>query len=173
MTRLANAHFINFKRFTDLTITRIPESAHLVVIAGPNGSGKSSIFDGFRVWHAANGAVGGYPWDETYGTKAGAPSIGWPEHVTLNFYGGLPAGPEDRKRLVYIRTAFRNEPDFRITSFANLGSPLDVQRIQKLIDNDLSVSDNFQRLILETIKGVYDDTVPDSATKKELRERII
>jgi hypothetical protein len=172
MARLANVHFISYKRFTDLTITGIPESARLIVLAGPNGSGKSSIFDGFRLWHAANGSSGGYPWDESYGAKVGTPSISWPQHVILNLHGGMPDG-EDRKRLVYIRTAFRNEPDFNISSFSNLASPLDVNRIQRLIDNDMSVSDNFQRLIMETIRGVYDDDVPDSATKKEIRERII
>ena len=35
----------NFKRFTDLTITEIPETAKLVVMIGPNGCGKSSVFD--------------------------------------------------------------------------------------------------------------------------------
>ena len=30
----------NFKRFTDLTVTEIPETAKLVVLVGPNGSCK-------------------------------------------------------------------------------------------------------------------------------------
>jgi len=34
-----------FKRFTDLTISEIPETAKLVVLVGPNGSGKTSIFE--------------------------------------------------------------------------------------------------------------------------------
>ena len=35
----------DFKRFTDLTIEGLPETAKLVVMVGPNGSGKSSVFD--------------------------------------------------------------------------------------------------------------------------------
>ncbi len=37
----------NFKRFTDLTISDIPESSKLVLLIGSNGSGKSCVFDAF------------------------------------------------------------------------------------------------------------------------------
>ncbi len=37
----------NFKRFTDLTISEIPNESRLVLIIGSNGSGKSSLFDAF------------------------------------------------------------------------------------------------------------------------------
>lgn len=40
-------HIENFKRFTDLTISDIPETSKLVLIIGSNGSGKSSLFDAF------------------------------------------------------------------------------------------------------------------------------
>ncbi|MEO7765827.1 MAG: AAA family ATPase [Ferruginibacter sp.] len=38
----------NFKRFTDLSIQDIPETAKLVLLIGNNGSGKSSVFDAFE-----------------------------------------------------------------------------------------------------------------------------
>ncbi|GLU56816.1 AAA family ATPase [Dyadobacter frigoris] len=38
----------NFKRFTDLSIKRIPENTKLVLLIGANGSGKSSVFDAFE-----------------------------------------------------------------------------------------------------------------------------
>lgn len=41
----------NFKRFTDLTITNIPETARLIVLVGPNGSGKTSLFEAFNHWY--------------------------------------------------------------------------------------------------------------------------
>lgn len=170
--RLATAHFIGFKRFTDTLISDLPAEARLVVLAGPNGSGKSSIFDGFRTWHGASGGQG-YGWDETYGTKVGTAAISWPEHVKLTFHEAMPTGPEERKRMVYIRSAFRNEADFAINNFSRLGSPLDSPRINRLIDNDVSVSDNYQRLIMQTIDGIYDSAIPDSATKGEIRDRII
>ena len=45
--RITGVHLKNYKRFTDLQITGIPQSARLVVMVGPNGSGKSSVFDAF------------------------------------------------------------------------------------------------------------------------------
>ena len=40
----------NFKRFTDLTIEGLPETAKLVVMIGPNGCGKSSVFDALNCY---------------------------------------------------------------------------------------------------------------------------
>lgn len=170
--RLSAAKFNGYKRFTDLQILDIPATARLVVLAGPNGSGKSSIFDGFRHWHGAHGGVG-YGWDESYGKKVGTPPISWPEHVKLEFHASIPEGADERKRMVYIRSAFRNEADFVVNNFSRLASPLDSPRVNRLIDNDVSVSDNYQRLIMQTIDGIYDPSIPDSATKGEIRNRII
>lgn len=39
----------DFKRFTDLTIKEIPETAKLIVMIGPNGCGKSSVFDALKL----------------------------------------------------------------------------------------------------------------------------
>jgi len=112
-------------------------------------------------------------WDETYGTKAGSPAISWPEHVKLTFHDTLPTGPDELKRMVYLRSAFRNEADFAINNFNRLPSPLDTPRVNRLIDNDISVSDNYQRLIMQTIDGIYDSSIPDATTKGEIRDRII
>ncbi len=43
--RITKVHLQNFKRFTDLTIDKIPAETKLVLLIGANGSGKSSIFD--------------------------------------------------------------------------------------------------------------------------------
>jgi len=45
--RIKSLELKNFKRFTDLTISDIPETAKLVLLIGSNGSGKSSVFDAF------------------------------------------------------------------------------------------------------------------------------
>ena len=57
--RIKRIHLENFKRFTDLTIEGIPETAKLVVLIGPNGCGKSSLFDSFKTWHLIKGYSNG------------------------------------------------------------------------------------------------------------------
>jgi AAA15 family ATPase/GTPase len=55
--RIHSLRLQNFKRFTDLTIESIPDSAKLVLLIGSNGCGKSSVFDAFHfaVSSRANG----------------------------------------------------------------------------------------------------------------------
>ncbi len=52
--RIKKIELKNFKRFTDLTISDIPDTSKLVLVIGSNGSGKSSLFDAFdwigKVW---------------------------------------------------------------------------------------------------------------------------
>ena len=48
----------DFKRFTDLTIEGLPETAKLVVMIGPNGCGKSSVFDALKLKDCFPNAVG-------------------------------------------------------------------------------------------------------------------
>ena len=43
--RIRDIYLTGFKRFTDLTIEGIPDTAKLVILVGPSGSGKSSLFD--------------------------------------------------------------------------------------------------------------------------------
>jgi hypothetical protein len=45
--RIRKIELKNFKRFTDLTISSIPDTSKLVLVIGSNGSGKSSLFDAF------------------------------------------------------------------------------------------------------------------------------
>ncbi|UKI56716.1 MAG: AAA family ATPase [Treponema succinifaciens] len=45
----------DFKRFTNLLIKGIPESAKLVVLVGPNGCGKTSLFEAFNHWYKLKG----------------------------------------------------------------------------------------------------------------------
>ncbi|MXW59024.1 MAG: AAA family ATPase [Acidimicrobiia bacterium] len=73
---VSSAQFTNFKRFTDLKIEGLPQSARLVVLTGPNGSGKSAIFEGFN-WYRRDFGGWGQVHDPAYFPKtdrAGRPS---------------------------------------------------------------------------------------------------
>lgn len=168
--RIKSIHLKKFKRFTDTVIQNIPQSARLVVLAGPNGSGKSSIFDGMHTWHGAQGAP--MSWDVTYGLKAGETNSGnWQDHVTIEFHEELPAF-EERRKLVYLRTAFRNQADFAVSEF-KVASPLDESKVQRMIDNDMNVSENYNRLVMRSIQDLYGDHLPADMPRENVRDRLI
>lgn len=161
----------SFKRFHDLTITGLPVTARVVVLAGPNGTGKSSLFDGFKTWHHIHGGHGA-ALSPDYHLKVGDPPLDWGSLVQVEFDEALPAGAEDRKKLFYIRSAYRNEADFSISSFQRLASALETPSVSRLIENDAVVSNNFQRLVSLTLEGVYSGNW-DASSVAELRDAFI
>lgn len=135
----------SFKRFHDLTLADLPASAKLVVLAGPNGTGKSSLFDAFKAWHQIHGGHNAALTPE-YHLKVGDPPLDWHSVVDIQFHEPVPTGAEERRKLFYVRSAYRNEADFSISSFNRMPSALDAAPVPRLIDNDAVVSSNFQRL---------------------------
>ena len=55
--KIKSIHLKDFKRFTDLQIEDIPETAKLVVMIGPNGCGKSSVFDALMLNAFLGGSI--------------------------------------------------------------------------------------------------------------------
>lgn len=161
----------HFRRFTDLTISGLPATARLVVLAGPNGTGKSSVFDAFRTWQFFTGGVSGSG-DTSYFWKHGEPEPGWPGAAVLDFHEPIPATAEGRKKIFYIRSAYRNDPDFTATELRRAGPLLDRPRIGRLIDNDATVQENYRRLIAQTVDGVYGGS-HDADTVKNFRDGFI
>lgn len=159
-----------FKRFTDLSILELPETAKLVVLTGPNGSGKSSLFDAFRMWHVFHGGGGGQ--NEDYHFKKGATALPWGQHINIEFHDEVPVSPEDKKKTIYIRSAYRNEPNFITQRINRMGSVLDGRKISMLIENDSVVSENYQRLVSSSIESLYSGD-HDSKKVCELRELFI
>jgi predicted ATPase len=160
-----------FKRFTNLSILDIPRSARLILLAGPNGTGKSSLFDGFKVWHHVKARVDSR-WEVSYHSKVGLPDLVLGEGVEIDFHEEVPTTEEERKKVVYVRSAYRNEPEFAIRALERRGDVYTGPNIGKLIENDVKVSDNYQRLVSETLEGVYSRQF-DSLTVPELREAFI
>lgn len=157
----------NFKRFSDTTITDIPETARLVVLVGPNGCGKSSLIDAAQTWRNRN-------WDETYHLKQTPGAQGnWNQAVSLSFYDPQPANNDDqRRKAVYARSAYRNEAEFELNQLTRVEPALHENRINRLIENDQAVSLNYRRLVSQGFEDVYERADP-ALTMGEFRERSI
>ena len=48
--KIKEVKLTDFRRFSNLTIRSIPQTAKLIVLLGRNGSGKSSVFDAFSLF---------------------------------------------------------------------------------------------------------------------------
>jgi len=165
--KISTVRLRNFKRFTDLLIRDIPSTAKLVVVVGPNGCGKSSLFDAFLHWYRQKAAFGIHH-DELYFRKDFQQPFGWDQSVEVTLHGNVPA----KRGCLYIRTAYRNDPDFSISGFSRPNVPSDTIRFSRVIDNDQTVSENYQRLVYDTTAAVY-DPANDSKTVRALREELI
>lgn len=157
----------DFKRFTDLEISEISENVKLVLITGPNGSGKSSLFDAFIHWHRMK-AGWGYENDNLFYQKGYSELFDWTNSVQVDVHGGH----KPTKGSLYVRTAYRNDPDFTISGLNRLSSPVEELRLTKSIQNDQTVSQNYQRLVYDTISGVYSRN-NDNKTVETLRNELI
>jgi predicted ATPase len=170
---IASVHLQSFRRFTDLKLDLADVKPKLVILCGPNGSGKSSFFDALRI--KVTMQHGGWNNDRDYYLKAGVPN---PFGIDLSanqanvVFHDLDPNLAVPKSAVYVRTAYRNDPEFAISTLNRANSPLDGPQAQRMIDNDAQVSDNYQRLVGQTIDSLYGGT-DDGLTGREIRDRLI
>jgi predicted ATPase len=171
--KIREIRLTNFKKFTDAKITDIPSSARIVLLVGSNGCGKSSLIDAAQTWFRFNGAqIGGY-WDESYHKKqvAGVTN-GWQNNVTLTFYDPQPLSIDQRQKTVYVRSAYRNDPEFQLDHLTRVAPAVQESRINRLIDNDQAVSLNYRRLVSQGFEEIYERAQPE-LTIGEFREQSI
>lgn len=165
--RISSVRLKNFKRFTDLLVHDIPSTAKLVVVVGPNGCGKSSLFDALLHWYRRSVGFGIHG-EEVYFRKDSKQPFGWEESVEVTLYGGV----SPKKGSLYVRTAYRNDPDFSISGINRPNIPSDTVRFNRVIENDQTVSENYQRLVYDTTAAIY-DLANDAKTVQALREELI
>ena len=173
--RIKGLRLTNYKRFTNLRIDDIPDSARLVVLIGPNGTGKSSLFDAFllksqglRSNHALQGEKGDYYLKDNY--VSGHPGTTHEVWNTINieFHSGEPA--KDRWSAIFnIRSPYRNEADFRLTSLARVAPSTETARFERIIDPDQAVSDNYKRLTWKRMADL-DTDAPGNITFDQYRK---
>lgn len=152
-----------FRRFESLSIPDLPP-ARMIILAGPNGSGKSSLFDAFSVWLQANHT--GLNWDEKYYSRQQSKS-GWHEQVQIEL-----DRPNSGKKTFYLRSAYRNEPDFLLQRLSKLEDPEQQLRVHRMIDPDGSVSENYQRLAADAFEDAF-ARADEAVTLRDFREATI
>lgn len=162
-----------FKRFTDLTVSEIPESTKLIVLVGPNGSGKTSLFEAFNHWYMYKGFHSTGNKDYFDKNKDGNNQNWYQDKVNIEFYN-QPAfnNNEEIKGKFYFRSAYRNDADFTVNSLNKQDDPSLTIRLATLMQNDITVSENYQRLISKTLSGVYEIN-NNQKTVEQLREELI
>jgi len=151
-----------FKRFTDLTITGLPASARLVVLLGINGRGKSSVFEGLNQWKRQHNVEYFHP--KFQDKAAGSPL------VSITFH---EEGTQDRRKAVYLRSAYRNEAHFQTTSISAPSTVEDEEanRLELLVHDDRRVQQNYNRIVANTTNDIFrEEGADDPTTKRKLRD---
>jgi hypothetical protein len=164
--RISKIKLNGFRRFVDLEIKDIPESAKLVVLAGPNGSGKSSIFDAllYKYRYSFVGATN----DPSYFRRTNNSNFNPINSIAIELHGN-----QDISRgTVYIRSAYRNDPDFSTTSLSRQGEILDRVSLSRLIEVDATVSTNYARLASQAMEDLFVNEAA-STTVGDYRDKII
>ncbi len=164
-----------FKRFTDLLITDIPKTAKLVILVGPNGCGKTSVFEGLNHWYKYNGFRS--RGDKDYYVKEADKDIvnsdNWYNNrVSISIHDGSLTNQNEIHGSFYFRTAHRNEPDFTTNNLSKQDNPKERIKYNTLMDTDCTVSENYQRLVSNTLSGVFNHQ-NDNKSVKDLREELI
>ena len=177
--RIKSIHLQEFKRFTDLKITNLPETTKLVVMIGPNGCGKSCVFDALHAKAVVRHHWGWRNEHMTYWNKQDSlddgdksSSFNDNEKIKVEFHGASPTDRESWKRAIYARSAYRNDPSAQIEQLSRVGPAVDEHRFVRMIENDEAVRLNYQRIASDGFEDAY-ERCDGTMTLDELRSQLL
>ena len=170
--RIKEIRLKNYKRFTELTIADLPATARLVVLVGPNGTGKSSVFDSFLLKahsSVSNQRLSGDT--EQYYEKVlqSQTTHEVVSHVQIEFHD-VGEGDVDWRSAFQVRSAYRNESDFRIEQLGATRPEDAGPRLTRIIDPDVSVSKNYGRMAWKRMQDL-DRDAPEELKFGEYRRK--
>ena len=171
--KISEIKLAKFKRFKDLTVSGLPETAKLVVLVGPNGCGKSSLFDAIYAhaqWLGRINTQRTNYYDRASDLSADA--TGSSKSVSISFHNTHPNTRDDWEKAVYVRSAYRNDPSFVVETLGKVGSALKEQRFHRMIDNDQVASKNYLRLVSQALEGAF-ESMDGSKTLDNFRDEIL
>lgn len=163
----------NFKRFTDLTLQNVPESAKLVLLIGSNGSGKSSVFDAFEVLNRYRQSD--FSDNDNYYSK------NRPFQIIVDFGNGFIADTDveiirDATVLkvayqsYYGRSSFRQIPKLTRTQLgAKFNIRADSDRPYYFIDRDERFENDLEHILGMLLKEFFQT----DTDKSEIKDKVI
>ena len=95
--------------------------------------------------------------------------IGKMRLVNVSFYDHSGRVPQNA---VYVRSAHRNVPSFSFDQLKKVGSVLAEEKIKRMIDNDATVSNNYQRLFSMAVESALESMSADTTLGK-FRDKIL
>ncbi|MEX2457835.1 MAG: AAA family ATPase [Actinomycetota bacterium] len=95
----------------------------------------------------------GWTFQQDYHIKAGDVASGSSDQVSLEFEGEI-VGLDPRK-LIYVRSAYRHEPDFHSSSIQRSKDLFAATQSPRMIDPESKVSDNYQRLAAAAFDDLF------------------
>ena len=155
--KLKQVKIRNFRKFTNLTVKNILESVRLIILVGPNGCGKSSFLDALSIWSSVKGNIG-YEWKHEYHAKVTATEEEANHHrildnIQVEFYNENKSLNQYRKCL-RIRSAYRNDPEFKVDSIERVPSVLEEKRNSLMVNNDQETSRNYKRIVSSALQDL-------------------
>jgi len=161
----------NFKRFVDLTIEGIPNTAKLIILVGPSGSGKSSLFEAINAWGKDHTNS---RYDPEYYRRDAQPTNSRSQEPFRNLGVTINADdpPLNLGEACYIRSAYRHTPKFNVSNIAKIDESeyWRYQGRRNFSTPDDEVQKNYQRVYSQIMRKVFN---PDILTNVDIREQII